>query len=91
MRAEAFIQPQESMGESIMRFLRGLDLEGKTDELIDLVLEKIPMPRWVPKWVIRRVLDKLLPEKIFDLVEILLQKAGQLPSDRQTHPTNPGF
>lgn len=90
-QAIAFVRPDETMGEGVLRFLETQKelAERKSDELIDLVLRKINFPWWIPKRIVRRILDQLLPGKIFDLIELLLQKTGQLPSDRELHPLNP--
>lgn len=38
--------------------------EKNTDALIDILVGSLPLPWWVPKRVIKRVLDKLLPETL---------------------------
>ena len=77
---DAFTLQSESMGEAVMRFLHSLPAEEQTDKSIDWLLSNVKFPRWIPTFLVRKVLDQLLPEKIFDLVEMLLRKAGQLPS-----------
>jgi hypothetical protein len=91
MKAVDFVQSEEGMGEAAMRFLETQKemAEEKSDELIDWMLEKVNLPFWIPKKIIRRVLDHFLPGKLFDLIEKMLQMAGQLPTDRQSHPANP--
>lgn len=47
------------------------ELEELTDLLIDELLRRIPLPRWLPfvrPWL-RRKLDALLPHGLFDAIE----------------------
>lgn len=64
------------MVEKIMVTLRGSITEERTDEWIDLLLGKVDLPRWIPKWLVRRVLDKLLPSVVLNSIEDLLYKAA---------------
>ncbi len=38
--------------------------EENTDKLIEVLLDKVNLPWWIPERIIRRVLDQLLPETL---------------------------
>lgn len=48
--------------------------EHTTDEMIDLILSKINLPWWVPKGIVRRVLDQMLPGVLLDSLLTLIHK-----------------
>lgn len=63
----------------VMSFLRRNITEEATDKWIDLLMEKVKLPRWIPGFVVRRVLDAMLPDKVLNSMEELLR--SHVPPD----------
>lgn len=61
--------------DTVMAFLREHITEERTDEWIDYLVEKLHLPRWIPSFIVRRVLDSMLPQKVLDSIESLLRKS----------------
>lgn len=66
------IQPTADNIKLIMGFLRNQITEARTDVLIDEVLNRVPFPRYIPKFLVKKVLDSMLPEKMLDAIESTL-------------------
>lgn len=60
----------------VMGFLRNQVTEDRTDKLIDTFLNKIDFPKWIPKFIVRKVLDAMLPDKVLDSLEHFLLSLG---------------
>lgn len=92
MRVSDFTQPTENMAEASYRFLAEKILtEENTDFAIDLLLGIVParvgiIP--IPKFIIRRILDSLIPEQILAIISKLMEKGGWT-TERRLDPQNP--
>ena len=60
----------------VIKFLRQQVTEERTGLLIDKLIEKINFPRWVPKFILRRVLGAIPPDKLLDAIESFLIDLG---------------
>ena len=58
--------------DAVMGFLREEITEDRTDLFIDRLMNLIKVP-WVPKWLVRKVLDRMLPKKLLDAIEHVLR------------------
>lgn len=62
------------------------ELEELSDEIIEAIMERLPIPRWVPflRGWIRGKLDDLLPFKLFDAIAaaVVRIKQRRAASDR---------
>lgn len=52
--------------------IREVLTEDNTDALIDLIMDRLPIPFWMRWLPIRSVLDRLLPETLLNVFEDLL-------------------
>ena len=60
--------------DSVMGFLKEEITEERTDALIDRILDGIKLPFWFPKFIVKKALDRMLPEKIFEAIDYVLRK-----------------
>jgi len=58
--------------DAILDALRDALTEENTDRLIDLMILKLSLPWWIPTAFIRKILDRLLPDVVLNLLEELL-------------------
>lgn len=76
----------EPAGLVFYRWLRDeIITESNTDTIIETVVDVLPVPSIVSRWV----LDMILPDALLYAVRKVLQRIGQLPSDRYLSPLNP--
>lgn len=90
-RLSDFAGADEPVAVAIIRFLRKNLTEEMTDGVAKAVAGVIPAKIWkipLPRFVVEKFVDSLLPEKLIDLLEFIFQKAGWYPSDRYMHPNN---
>ena len=95
-RVEEFANPDESMGEVVFRYLKEhVFTEESTDvgiEFLSKIVGDIKVLNWVPGFIKRRILkttlDKMLPEKILDLIWFLMLKAGAVSESGSYIPRN---
>jgi hypothetical protein len=59
--------------------------EENTDKWIELI-DDVRIP-WIPKWIVKRVLDKLFPGVLITLLSSVLVKVGA--DERRVHELNP--
>lgn len=77
---------EEPAGLALYRWLRDeIVTEENTDTIIEVVTDYLPLPGVVTKFV----LDAILPGSLLTAVRKVLQRLGQLPSDRYLHELNP--
>lgn len=62
--------------ESVVDYLRRELTEPRTDAAIDNLVEfaQKRLPAWFPTFIVRRVLDALLPEGLVTAIEVALRK-----------------
>lgn len=67
------ITQQES--DKTMELLRSVVTEERTDHMIDSLLARLKLPWWVPKRLVKKVLDAMLPEAILNTLQDVLEGA----------------
>lgn len=70
------MKPSKDQIEMVMSFLREHITEARTDEWIDELMARLHLPRWVPTFVVKKVLDSMFPEKVLNSLEALLLKTA---------------
>ena len=78
LRVSDFAKADEPMAIAAYRFLRDKVLtEAMTDTALDFLKDTIKI-KWLPfsGWLISKVIDPLVPEKILELIEALILRAG---------------
>lgn len=58
----------------VMDFLRREITEDRTDQLLDEVMKRLPLPWFLPKSIVRGVMDRFLPEQLLNAIESVLVK-----------------
>lgn len=58
--------------QEILDALKEALSEENTDRVIDLMLLKLSLPWWIPTGFVRKILDRLLPDVVINLIEELL-------------------
>jgi hypothetical protein len=74
LRVSDFAAPDEPMAIAVFRFFRDkLITEATTDLALEFLKDKIKI-KWLPfsGWIVNRVLDPLLPEKLLGLIKHLI-------------------
>lgn len=78
LKVSEFAKDDEPMAIAAYRFLRDKILtETTTDFAMDFLLSKIKV-KYVPfgNWMVRKVIDPMLPEKLLELIYQLILKTG---------------
>ena len=93
MLARDYIQPEEPIGEAVLRFLEAEVLtEAGTDAAIQWLVDRSRgLKLWgipIPMRVVGVVLDALLPEKLLAMIRERLIVTGYI-TERRTSPANP--
>ncbi len=67
------------------------ELEEITDVLIDLLVSRLPIPRWIPflRGRIRKSLDAWLPHGLFQLVELAIKTVRDRGRFKGPQPKGP--
>lgn len=58
---------------------RDILTEENTDRLIDLLFDHLSLPRWMPSFVVKRVLDNMLPETLLRALHKLVDSDDSSP------------
>jgi hypothetical protein len=54
--------------EELEEILRNILSEENTDKLIDVLMDKINFPWWLPSGIIRKTLDQMLPDVLLNAI-----------------------